>query len=140
MGRQKRPLGPARKRRRLLQTVRSLPRQVELGSLGRLRFQRYEVRGRTETLLVVRGFASHVRHEDALCWAKETPWGYDGSADDMQFLTQWQFLDIEELAGLLQCRDAVRTVNRHVTEASMASQSSPLNSLFYKTISSVYVL
>eukprot|EP00933_Yihiella_yeosuensis_P028926 TRINITY_DN22696_c0_g1_i1.p1 TRINITY_DN22696_c0_g1~~TRINITY_DN22696_c0_g1_i1.p1 ORF type:complete len:374 (+),score=62.48 TRINITY_DN22696_c0_g1_i1:46-1167(+) len=104
-------------RRRKALRVSSLRhvRIVELKRLGRLRLQRAELPGRPETLLIVRGFASHVPHLNALEWVKGTYWGYDQEADDMQFLTQWKHIDLSSFGQLLKAKKTADHLQHEVS-------------------------
>ena len=73
------------------------PKLVHIESCGRLRIERAELPGRRERLIIVRGFASHVPHAEALAFAKGCYWGYDAEAEDMQLLTQWKHIDWQAL-------------------------------------------
>lgn len=40
--------------------------------------------------------------------------GFDETADDMQFLTQWKFLDLGSLGHLLGCPSLMEELKQHV--------------------------
>ena len=76
-----------------LTTAAGTPRLRIVANCGRLRIESAELPGRRERLIIVRGFAAHVPHVEALAFAKGCYWGFDAEAPDMQFLTQWKHID-----------------------------------------------
>lgn len=88
-------------------SARAAPRLVHIESCGRFRIESAELPGRRERLIIVRGFAAHVPHGEALAFAKGCYWGYDAEAEDMQLLTQWKHIDWPALDRYAaECADA----------------------------------
>eukprot|EP00929_Paragymnodinium_shiwhaense_P041488 TRINITY_DN21534_c1_g1_i1.p1 TRINITY_DN21534_c1_g1~~TRINITY_DN21534_c1_g1_i1.p1 ORF type:complete len:331 (-),score=22.76 TRINITY_DN21534_c1_g1_i1:58-1050(-) len=80
-------------------------RTVVLERYGPIRIERVELPGRTEKIIVVRGFAAHVSFADCLDFLKKTYWGRDPDEDDVVWLTQWRFIDWDGLCRILGSRD-----------------------------------